>query len=464
MTKARIGAFFIFLIAALFGYFVYASESAKDGSLARFPFRFGLDLSGGTHLVYRALVAQVPSGDVDNSMESLRDVIERRVNLFGVAEPVVQVEETLGIISQGKEQRLIVELPGVTDIDKAVAMIGQTPLLEFRLERTGAGATSDTASLLGESLLKAQDGHNARQLPEVDALFTPTELTGRYLKRATLQFDSTTGEPSVLLQFDDEGSELFEKITRENTNKVLAIYLDGAPISLPVIRQAISGGRAEITGQFTPEEAKTLVGRLNSGALPVPIELLSSQTIGASLGEEARERGMRSGIYGIAAVALFMILWYRLPGVIAVAALLLYTSVMLALFKLIPVTITSAGIAGFILSIGMAVDANILIFERMKEELRGREGRAPKEVSEAVVEGFARAWLAIRDSNISSMLTAVILFWFGTSLIKGFALVFGLGVLVSMLTAISVSRTLLLAVLPAQAHGGWKFLLGSGFK
>jgi len=232
------------------------------------------------------------------------------------------------------------------------------------------------------------------------------------------------------------------------------------PISQPVIQQEILGGRAEITGAFNPQEAKILVGRLNSGALPIPIELLSSQTIGASLGTQAKERGVKAGILGLFVVALFMIFWYRLPGLIAVVALSIYISFMLALFKVIPVTLTAAGVAGFILSIGMAVDANVLIFERLKEELR-----SGKALRESIEKGFSRAWLAIRDSNFSSILTAVILFWFGTSLIEGFALVFGLGVIISMITAISVTRTLLLAVSNEEVpQGTIKFLFGTGFK
>ena len=230
--------------------------------------------------------------------------------------------------------------------------------------------------------------------------------------------------------------------------------MDGLPISQPVIRQEITGGRAEITGTFTPQEAKTLVGRLNSGALPIPVELLGSQTVGASLGDEATKRGIEAGIVGFAVVSFFMILWYRLPGLVSVLALGIYVAVMLALFKLIPVTLTAAGVAGLILSIGMAVDANVLIFERTKEELkRGRE------LKDSISEGFSRAWLAIRDSNISSILTAIILFWFGTSVIEGFALVLALGVFVSMLTAITVSRTLLIAISFESAN---KFLFGTG--
>ena len=425
-------------------FFDYYSE--KPG--ARFPFRLGLDLSGGTHLVYRADVSGVQAGEVRESMDALRDVIERRVNLFGVAEPVVQVETTAGVISENKENRLIVELPGVTDVNRAIAMIGQTPLLEFRIERPESPEKEKVLKELRafEEALRAGNGAIPENIPDTDALFVPTELTGRFLKKAILGFDSISGAPRVNLEFNEEGEALFARITREHTGKILAIYLDGAPISEPVIQEEIRGGKAEITGTFTPEEAKQLVGRLNSGALPVPIELLGSQTIGASLGDEAKTKGIQAGVLGFSLVALFMVLWYRLPGLVSVAALGIYVAAMLALFKLIPVTLTAAGIAGFILSIGMAVDANVLIFERTKEELR--RGR---ELKDAVRDGFSRAWFSIRDSNISSILTAVILFWFGTSLIEGFALVFALGVFISMLTAITITRSLLFAMVPKEA-------------
>ena len=422
MLKTRLLAL-VFLIAGLgIGYFDFASE--RDGS---FPFRLGLDLSGGSHLVYEADMSAVPDGERRDSLDSLRDVIERRVNLFGVAEPSVQTA------FDGEKSRLIVELPGVTDIDAAIALIGQTPLLEFKVERPD-GRT--------EEILDARRrGESVDEDP-----FAPTELTGRFLKRAKLEFGGNfegrlPNEPIVVLEFDNEGARLFEEITARNVGKIIAIYLDGAPISTPVVQEKIAGGEAIITGSMTPEEAKELVGRLNAGALPVPISLLSTQTIGPSLGASVLDAGVRAAVWGIAAVVIFLLVWYRLPGLVAAAALAVYIAAMLALFKVIPVTLTAAGLAGFILSIGMAVDANVLIFERMKEELaRG------KRLSESIAVGFSRAWPSIRDGNLSSLLTAVILFWFSTSLVKGFALVFGIGVLVSMISAISVTRVFLLAL------------------
>jgi protein-export membrane protein SecD len=242
------------------------------------------------------------------------------------------------------------------------------------------------------------------------------------------------------LSFNKEGADLFEKITTENVDKTIAIYLDGILVSAPRVNQAISGGEAIIEGNFTIEKAKEMVGRLNSGALPIPIHLISTNTIGPTLGHNAVEAGVQAGIWGLIFVALILVLWYRLPGLIAVIALGIYTAIMLWLFKFIPVTLTSAGIAGFIISIGIAVDANILIFERMKEEIA--DGRS---LYDAIDNGFKRAWASIRDANISSIISAIILFWFGTALIKGFALTFGLGILVSMFSAITVTRSIIMS-------------------
>src|SRR3989344_6746526 len=345
MIKMRLIAVAILLAGIFVGYFVYASEPPSQNVFSGFPFRLGLDLAGGTHLVYRAEVSALQDEEVSDSMEALRDVIERRVNLFGVAEPLVHVETTAGIISDEAENRLVVELPGVTNVDEAVAMIGQTPFLEFRLE-IPEGPEKDA---IREKLEAVRDAVQKGETPPldsgenpIDAFYLPTELTGRFLERATLTFNSLTGEPRVSIEFNDEGSEVFSSLTRENIGSILAIYLDGAPISLPVIREEIDGGSAEITGDFNAEEARTLVGRLNSGALPVPIELLSTQTVGATLGQEARERGVDAGVIGLTIVAIFMVLWYRLPWVVAVLALGMYVSLMLAFFKITSVTLTAA--------------------------------------------------------------------------------------------------------------------------
>ena len=443
MWKTRLIALSLLIAGVTVGFFVYYSEIVPTSIAGHFPFKLGLDLKGGTHLVYQADVSKVSPGEVSDAMESLRQVIDRRVNLFGVSEPLVQTEQS-SIVSGEKQERLIVELPGVSDINQAIAIIGATPLLEFKLIKPGV----DIASL-------------ASTTPEAfKAAFQDTGLTGTLLSRATLEFDQTTGAPAVGVTFNSEGKTLFSKITAENIGSPLAIFLDGQMISAPRIDERIPNGQARISGGFTAEEAKSLVRDLNYGALPVPISLLSTQTIGASLGDRAVDASVFAGIWGFALVALFLILWYRLPGLIAVVALSLYTVINLALFKLIPVTLTAAGLAAFILSIGMAVDANILIFERMKEELaRGRTLR------DAIKEGFARAWFSIRDSNLSSIITAVILFWLGgTAVIKGFALVFALGVLTSMFTAITVTRTFLIALGFAERKGVGivRFLFGNG--
>lgn len=420
--KIRSYALVIFLAGLALGYFAFANFVNPAWVWGSVGYRLGLDLQGGSHLVYKADVSGVASGEVRDSMEGLRDVIERRVNAFGVTEPIVQVQRASG------EERLIVELAGVFNIDDAVRLIGQTPYLEFKTERSESERNA---------ILEAQP--KGERLSE-DPYFIPTALTGRFLQKSILDFNSSTGEPIVLLEFNDEGGRLFAEMTGQNVGKRIAIYLDGEPISVPVVQQEISSGRAQITGQFQADEAKTLVRRLNSGALPVPIELISQQSVGPTLGREAFESGLLAGIYGILAVSLFLLLRYRLPGLVAVLGLGFYVFLVLAVFKLLPVTLTAAGIAGFLLSVGMAVDANILIFERMREEARwGRD------LETALGEGFRRAWPSIRDSNISTLITASILYWFGTSIVRGFALTLGLGVLASILTALVVSRTFLLA-------------------
>ena len=426
MSTARIFAVVILIVGAALGWFVYSSEQPDS----RFPFRFGLDLAGGSHLIYQADVSKVAEGEVRDAMQSLREVVERRVNLFGVSEPIVQTEETFG-----GDNRLVVELPGVTDLREATDLIGKTPSLDFRLQEVDE---------------------------EGAPVFVETGLSGRFVQRAQLDFSSGHGgvtEPIVVLFFNNEGADLFEEITRDNVGEVLGIFLDDQPISVPVIQDVIPGGTATISGNFTPEGARELVRDLNFGALPLPIELISSSSIGPSLGAETLAAGVIAGLFGLLVVAVFMIAWYRIPGVVAVLALLIYGSLILTVFKLLPVTLTAAGIAAFILSIGMAVDANILIFERMKEELR-----AGNTLEDAIKNGFRRAWPSIRDSNLSSLISAAVLFWFGSALIKGFALVFGLGVLASMLSAITVSRTLLLAFSFGFIRSRAKLLYNSGFR
>jgi preprotein translocase subunit SecD len=435
MTRYRVSAAVALVAGFLLAYFVWSTQADPTSS---YRFKLGLDLAGGTELVYKADMSETPSGERSDALSALQGVIERRVNLFGVAEPLVQTERA-STLSGITEDRLIVDLPGVTDIKAAVAALGETPTLEFRLVNINTVGTTTSAE------------------------YVATGLTGRYLTKSTLGFGSgaTAGltAPEIILNFNNEGAKLFEKITNENVGKQLAIFLDGQPISSPVIQEAIAGGQATITGQFTATEARDLVRNLNFGALPVPIVLQSSSAVGPTLGAAAISAGVFAGIIGFAMVSLFMIAWYRLPGLIAVIALAEYLVFMLAVIKIIPVTLTASGIAGLIITLGMAVDANVLIFERTKEELRN--GKNPRE---AVHIGFARAWTAIRDGHLTMIISGVILFWLGTSIVQGFALVFVLGVLASFISAVSLSRVFLLAIVPEHREGAWKFLLGSGFR
>lgn len=498
--------------------------------------RLGLDLKGGTHLVYNADISKVNDIDRQSALAGVRDVIERRVNQFGVSEPVIQTNRS------GAQWRVIVDLPGVKDVRQAIQLIGETPLLEFREQTPPVVKTSEqqkqydaqvmavekkaqdvlakaktsgadfsglanqysedpgntdengkkqggdlgfaergqfvpefekalfddlkdgevtptliksqfgfhiikrleskTAQQDGNDVLSVHGAHILFSLPvdptAVSDTFVATALTGKQLNHARVQFDQTNGSPEVALEFNAEGKALFADITKRNVGKPVGIYLDGAPLSIPVVQQEITGGTAVITGSFTVVEAKALAQRLNAGALPVPITLTSQQTIGPSLGRDAIDRSLFAGVLGIMLVIIFMLIFYRLPGLIASIALGVYTALVLSIFKLWPVTLTLAGVAGFILSIGIAVDANILIFERTKEELR--RGR---ELMPALEDGFVRAWLSIRDSNLSGLLTTLILYTFGTGIIKGFALTLAIGIAVSMFTAITVTRTFL---------------------
>lgn len=450
-------ALVVIVCAVILGYFVYSTTVHKDSA---YPFKLGLDLAGGSHLVYEADVSTLTPEEVPDLMDTLREVIERRINVFGVSEPIVQVERS-SIVAEKKSERLVVELPGVADVNEAIKQIGKTPLLEFKLVDEEAVA----ANLSIEKAIQDAQADGKEVDPATFGLKEPyivTELTGRYLKGAELVFGQGGGtglsnEPIVSITFNDEGAALFEKITSEHVGERLAIFLDGQLMSSPQINEAIGGGKAIISGNFTPEEARELVRNLDFGALPVAISLVSTQTIGSSLGDSALHAGVYAGAIGFVVLAVFMILWYRLPGVISVLALVMYVTIMLTLFKLIPVVLTAAGIAGFILSVGLAVDANVLIAERMKEEIL-----SGIKIDESIKEGFSRAWLAIRDSNIAHVIVGIILFWFGTALIKGFALVFTVGVFVSMFSAITISRTLLIA-LPVTAESKLgKFLMGSG--
>jgi len=415
----------ILILSVVAGLFAYGQFNFLPNWF-KVPYRLGLDLSGGTRLIYEADLSQVEQKDRDSAMNGLRDVIERRVNLFGVSEPRVEV------VKVGDSYRLNVELAGVKDIAQAIKMIGETPYLEFREERP----KEET-----EKILEEQKKNNP-EYAFVDPYFVPSQplLTGKYLKKAQLDFNPRTYEPMVSLEFNDEGTKIFAELTKKNVGKILAIYLDGQPISLPVVQEEITQGKAQITGKFTAEEAKKLVENLNAGALPVPIKLISQQSVGATQGEFFLNLSIKAGIIGLIAIIVFMIVMYGLLGVCASLALIIYTILNLVIYKLIPVTLSLSGIAGFILSIGMAVDANILIFERYKEEIK--KGIEKKR---ALLEGFRRAWPSIRDSNISTIITCLVLYNFTSSMIKGFALNLLIGVLISMFSAITLTRSFLRA-------------------
>ncbi len=499
---------------------------------AKFQPRLGLDLQGGAHLVYEADLSGIDIKDRSSSLNGVRDVIEKRVNTFGVAEPVVQISGT---------NRIIIELAGVFDIKEAITKIGETPLLEFK--ESGSSTLSeeekkkiiennaqqekkaeevlarikkgeDFASLakefsddpgskdkggvidfskreelapeyataifdqlkdgqVSDKLVKTQFGYHIIKRLAEETIDSPnnsatststaslkkvksqhilfrtqplsghfewknTKLSGKQLKKSDVLFDNTTGNVQIGLEFDSEGKKMFSEITARNVGKPVGIFLDGDPITIPTVNEEIRDGRAVISGNFSLADAKKLSQRLNAGALPVPVHLISQQTVGATLGKTSLQKSLFAGLIGLIILALFMIVYYRLPGLLAVIALSIYAVVSLAIFELIPVTLTLSGIAGFILSIGMAVDANVLIFERFKEEIR--DGKI---LSVAIEEGFQRAWSSIRDSNVSSLITCFILYAFGASMVKGFALTLGIGIFVSMFSAVVTTRNFL---------------------
>ncbi len=402
----------VLVLTVLAGLFIYPETFDKYYKFANW--KLGLDLVGGSHLVYEVDLSSVASSDRDSVVNGLRDVIERRVNLFGVSEPQVYLSKA------GNAHRLVVELAGIKDVKAAIEQIGATPFLYFAIPQQG---------LTGET-----EAGEVRQL----TTYRQTELTGRYISSAKLEFDPTTGAPQISLVFNNEGADIFETLTEQQVGKPLAIFLDNQLIQEPIVQEKISGGRAQITGRFTVKEAKQLVERFNAGALPAPIKLINQQTIGASLGGDSLQKTVWAGIIGTLIVMAFMTLYYRGLGLVAALALLIYTLLTLAIFKLFGVTMTLAGIAGFILSIGMAVDANILAFERRKEELRKGLSKAT-----AMEEGFRRAWPSIRDSNVTTIITALVLYYVTTGFVRGFALTLLIGVLMSMFSAITVSRALL---------------------
>lgn len=547
MKKLLAGTITIVLVG-LFSFMVaFPSAFSWLGfSLSGGEYKLGLDLQGGVHLVYQADMENIPDEERASALEGVRDVIERRVNAFGIAEPRVQKNVS------GGNYRVIVELAGVFDVNEAIGLIGETPILEFKepkddiapeltaeqeaeieasqeveraealdvLDRALSGtdfselaaelstdsATAEQGGYVGfiseshpvfdglaieiaennyapgvidglyESTSELHvinylgsrnvDGISTYEIAHIELPWTTisdvldidpwqnTELSGENLRNASVAFDPNTNFPYVSLNFDAEGGDLFAEITERRIGEPIAIFLDGEAISTPIVQQAIYGGSATITGRFSIQEARILAQRLNAGALPVPVELLTQQTVGPSLGAEELALSVRAALAGLALVIVFMTLYYRLPGVLASLALIVYAGVNLMLYKVLGVTLSLSGIAGLILSIGMAVDANVLIFERLKEELgKGRDLHA------AIDEAFRRAWTSIRDGNVTTLIAATILFSFSTSFIRGFALTLGLGILVSMLTAILVTRTfMLLAAHISPLTKSWMYL------
>ncbi|OGM26652.1 protein-export membrane protein SecD [Candidatus Woesebacteria bacterium RIFCSPHIGHO2_02_FULL_38_9] len=370
----------------------------------------GLDLAGGSHLVFEADTTHLAKEKKELALSGVRDVIERRVNLFGVSEPNVQAA------SFENHDRVIVELPGINDTKQAVDLIGKTAQLVF--------AEVDTATSSGGLI--------------------PTKLTGADLADAKVVFDKTSGKPSVSIEFSKEGGLLFSDLTEKNVGKPLAILLDNSLVSAPTVQEKISGGSAQISGNFSLDEAKALAIQLNAGALPVSVKLVEERTVGATLGSESVEKSIKAGIVGLLMVLLFMILAYGRLGIVAGVGLLIFGILTLALYKIIPVVLTLPGIAGFLLSVGMAVDSNILIFERFKEE------RIRRPVVEALEISFGRAWDSIRDANIATLVTAFVLanpfdwaFLNTSGPVRGFAITLALGIGISLFTGIVVSRNLL---------------------
>lgn len=386
-----------------------------------FSIRKGLDLEGGTSITLLADMSEVGRSDKDAALESAKEVIERRINFFGVSEPVVQTATV------NNDYRIIVEIPGVTDVSQAVSLIGTTAQLSFWEEGASESAQIDQSTLPINSTIFL--GENPQK----------TDLSGSDIKSVDIAFDQNTGNPIVQLGFTSDGAKKFADITRRNVGKRLGFSLDNVMVDAPFVETPILDGNAVISGGFTLDQAKQLQLQLNAGALPVSLKVLEQRSIGATLGQQSLEKSLIAGIIGFVAIVVFMVAFYGRLGVMASVALVLYTLMNLAVFRVVPVTLTLAGIAGFILSIGIAVDANILIFERMKEEFRRGRSR-----DKAIQIGFSRAWTSIRDSNIASLITSGILYYFGTGIVRGFALVLAIGVLISMFSAITVTKTLIM--------------------
>lgn len=409
--------FFISIVLTILGSLIDLPKSPLWGQ--KIKAQLGLDLIGGTELVYEANLSA--SSDKIKDLNNLVSVFRQRIDQLGVAEPNIQTSGS---------NKVIIELPGIKEINQAIAKIGATYELNFMEEGT------------------EQDGVQLGDYYDNEYLYPKfwkkTDLSGRELLSSEATFENSTNsvdsKPVVSIQFNNSGKEKFKEITRRNLQKQVAIVLDNRIVSAPTVQTEIVDGRAIITGSRDIKEAQKLAKRLNEGMLPVPVKLAAQKNVGATLGQDSFKKSAVAGILGLFLIALFMIIYYKLSGFIAVLALLIYAILTMALYKVIPVTLTLAGVAGFILSIGMAIDANILIFERMREEIA-----AGKLIGLSIVDGFKRAWSSVRDSNFSSLITCLILYYTsGSGPVRGFALTLGLGIIVSLFTAITVTRTIML--------------------
>jgi preprotein translocase subunit SecD len=420
--------YLLIFILIILGFGIWATFPLGSAKFGRKGLTLGLDLKGGSHLVYEADLSQKdPSESDEDAMQGVVSKIERRVNAYGVTEPIIQ--------QQGRD-RILVQLPGVKDVNEAIKLIGQTAELDFRelvVDENGKPVLDENGK--EQWVIAKATGSDGQE----------KELTGKYLKpNAQVLLAQQTNKPEVAFEWNPEGAVLFEQITQRNLQKPLGIFLDNQLISAPTV-QAVIKDRGVITG-LTLEEGRMLAIQLNSGSLDVPLKIIQQQDVDATLGADSLRRSLIAGAIGLALVVLFMIVYYRIPGLVASCALVIYGILLLTIFKLVPITLTLPGIAAFILSIGMAVDANVLIFERTKEELR--LGRT---LSAAIEAGFDRAWPSIRDSNVSTFITCVILYWFGGTfgafMVRGFALTLFIAVALSMFSAIVVTRTFLRIVI-----------------
>jgi preprotein translocase subunit SecD len=433
----RQNVYLLIFILVLLGFALWSVVPLDRNVLGREGLRLGLDLAGGSYLVYQADLSGIAPGTENEIMDGVKGVVERRINALGITEPVVEIQKHEG------EYNIVIQLPGIADIEKAKETVGLFTVLEFR-EQDAAGNWTPATGTVGNQTLT---------------------LSSRYFKENTSIASDSLGKPLLVFEWDETGAQLSEQITTRLLNKPLAIYLGNEPLKgedghiIAPIVQAVIKDKGQIEG-LSLADATELKDLLNAGRIDVPLGRwvngvfepsvpLYERTVDATLGADSVQKSVRAAEIGIIVLLLFMILYYRLPGLVACLSLGIYGTVLLAIFKLVPITLTLPGLAGFIVSLGMAVDANVLIFERMKEELRG--GRS---LAAAVEAGFNRAWTAIRDSNITTFIACIVLFWLGGTLgaftVRGFALILFLGVALSMFTAITVTRTFLRLIMGSQ--------------